>query len=70
MLALVTQIIEICTICNPMNSSSCSGYEVQLQDFIKENYVGNIIFNNQTIIYPYEIDIYIPELNLYNLHLK
>jgi len=54
----------MCTICNPINSFSNSGYEIQLQDFIKENYLGNIILNNRKIIYPYELDIYLPDLKL------
>ena len=32
--------------------------------FIKNNYKGEILFNNKSIINPYEIDIYIPELKL------
>jgi hypothetical protein len=53
---------EICTICNPINSSSSSGYEKQLQEFIKNNYKGNISFNDRS--FGKELDIYIPELKL------
>jgi hypothetical protein len=51
----------ICTECNPINSFSNSGMELQLLDFIKTIYKGEIILNNRKIIYPYEIDIYLPE---------
>lgn len=53
---------EICTVCNPLNIGS--GYENQLQTFISDNYKGEILLNNRKIIKPYEIDIYLPELNL------
>jgi hypothetical protein len=53
----------ICTICNPINSYSISGRELQLQNFIKENYKGDIKLNNN-IIKPNEIDIYIPDIKL------
>jgi len=54
----------ICTICNPIGSSSNSGFEVQLQEFIKENYNKEISLNDRKTINPYEIDIYLPELKL------
>jgi very-short-patch-repair endonuclease len=54
---------EICTICNKLNSSK-SGYENQLQDFIKENYSNNILINSRKIIPPLELDIYLPDLKL------
>lgn len=53
----------LCTICNPINRH-VSGYEIQLQDFIKNNYDGEIIFNSRKIIPPLELDIYIPELQV------
>jgi len=55
---------ETCLICNPMNSHTNSGYECQLQNFIKENYNGNISLNNRKLIYPYEIDVYLSDLKL------
>jgi len=54
----------ICTHCNPVNSFSTSGFELQLQEFIKENYIGDIILNSRKIISPYELDIYLPDLKL------
>jgi hypothetical protein len=53
----------LCTICNPIDKN-ISGLEIQLLNFIKENYTGNIIKNTKKIIYPYELDIYLPDLNL------
>ena len=53
----------ICTICNPINKH-ISGLEIQLSDFIKNNYDGEIIVNSRSIINPFELDIYLPELNL------
>jgi hypothetical protein len=55
---------EICTICNPIGSHTSSGYENQLYDFISDNYKLNIITTKRFIIKPYELDIYLPELNL------
>jgi len=54
--------ITLCTKCNPIDSLSES--EIQLQNFIKENYTGEIILNDRKIIGPYELDIYIPELKI------
>ena len=54
----------LCTKCNPVNSFSNSGYEIQLQFFIKENYNKEIVLNSRKIIYPYELDIYLPDLKL------
>jgi len=53
----------LCTECNPINKN-ISGLEIQLLKFIKENYNGEIISNIKKIINPYELDIYLPELNL------
>ena len=52
----------ICTNCNPHNSS-ISGQQEELLRFIKENYNGEILCNKK-IIYPQEIDIYLPDLKL------
>ena len=53
----------LCTICNPI-SKHISGVEIQLQNFIKDNYNDEILFNSKSIINPYELDIYLPELKL------
>ena len=50
----------ICTICN---NGVSSGLEIQLSNFIKENYNGKIIENDRVLIKK-ELDIYLPELNL------
>lgn len=54
---------EICTNCNPVRKNY-SSKEKELLDYIKSIYSGEIIENNRKIIYPYELDIYLPELNL------
>ena len=54
----------LCTNCNPINSFTSSGKEIQLIEFIKENYDSEIIQNSRDIIKPYELDIYLPELKL------
>ncbi|MCK9415473.1 hypothetical protein M0Q97_02295 [Candidatus Dojkabacteria bacterium] len=52
----------LCTICNPISSTK-SGLEIQLKDFISSNN-SNIIYNSRSIIPPLELDIYIPELKI------
>jgi hypothetical protein len=54
---------ESCLICNPLNSHTSSGYEVQLQDYLKLIYDDEIIYNSRKIIGK-ELDIYIPKLKL------
>ena len=54
---------KLCTVCYPISSYSNSGYEIQLQDFIKENYKDEILLNNRKIIGK-EIDVYLPDLKL------
>jgi hypothetical protein len=53
---------EICLKCNPI-SSGRSKREIEVYDFIKENYDGKILLNSKDIISK-EIDIYLPDLNL------
>ena len=52
----------LCTICNQIGSSK-SGYEIQLQNFIKEQNI-DITINKRDIIFPLELDVYLPELKL------
>ena len=54
--------IKLCTICNPIKSYSYAQNE--LYNYIKENYTGEILVENRKTIKPYELDIYLPELNL------
>lgn len=54
---------DICTICNPI-SKGTSGLEIELSNFISENYNGDIVTNVRNIISPYEIDVYLPDLKL------
>ncbi len=53
---------EICTHCNPFDKKS--GQEIQLFNYIKSIYSGEILINDRNIISPYELDIYLPELKL------
>jgi hypothetical protein len=55
--------VELCTICNPINSS-ISDKENKLLNFIKDNYNKEIVSNSKEIIKPYELDIYLPDLNI------
>jgi hypothetical protein len=55
--------ISICTKCFPISESS-SVSQIELYNFIKENYDGEILLNTKDFINPYEIDIYLPELNI------
>ena len=41
-----------------------SKMEIEFADFIKTFYSGEIITNSRNIIYPYELDIFLPEFNL------
>ena len=53
----------LCTICNEIDRHS-SGKEIQLINFIKENYKGQIIENDRKILNGKELDIYLPDLKL------
>ena len=53
---------DMCTICNPVNSSAGSGYENQLINFIKSNYGIIMLLNDRHM--GKELDIYLPELKL------
>lgn len=52
-----------CTICNNIQNK-VSGKEIELINFIKENYTAEIITNSRSVISPLELDIYLPELNI------
>ena len=54
---------EICTNCNPIQK----GYSVAEKDllsYVSSIYSGTIIENDRSVIAPYELDIYLPELHL------
>jgi hypothetical protein len=51
----------LCTICNPIGKGQ-SGKEIQLFDFIKSKYGGDIVQNYK--INRWELDIYLPDLNI------
>ena len=54
---------EICTRCNPIHKYySCA--EKDVLNYVSSIYSGTIIENTKKIIYPYELDIYLPDLKL------
>lgn len=55
--------LSICTHCHPISENS-SLSQIELFNFISKNFRGDIIMNSRDIIKPYEIDLFIPQLNL------
>lgn len=53
---------EVCLICNPILSGQ-SKSEIEVLDFIKSNFEGNVIHKENKIISG-EIDIYLPSINV------
>ena len=54
---------EICTNCNPIQK----GYSIAEKDllsYVSSIYSGTIIENDRSVIAPYELDIYLPDLHL------
>ena len=56
------QNIILCTECNPIGGDSDA--QIELYEFIKENYSDEIILNDRKILNRKELDIYLPELKL------
>ena len=54
---------EICTNCNPIQKSYSTA-EKDLLSYVSSIYSGTIIENDRSAITPYELDIYLPDLNL------
>jgi len=52
---------KLCTLCNKINTGS--GYQKELLEFIKTIYFKTIL-NNSKILNNYEIDIFLPDLNI------
>lgn len=55
--------INICTNCFPISENS-SISQIEVYNFIKKNYDGEVILDCKGVIKPYEIDIYLPELKV------
>ena len=53
--------VKLCPRCNPPTIST---KEIEMQNFIHDNYNSIILYNDKTILPPYELDIYLPELKL------
>ena len=54
---------EICTNCNPLHKSYSYG-EKELVEYVSSIYNSIILENDRSIIHPYELDIYLPDLRL------
>ena len=55
--------VSICTNCFPISENS-SIVQIELYQYILENYKGEIITDYKKVISPYEIDVYLPELKI------
>jgi hypothetical protein len=55
--------VNICTNCFPI-SENASISQIELYNFIINNYSGEVLLDCKNIINPYEIDIYLPELKI------
>jgi hypothetical protein len=51
-------------LCTKCNHSKISSMEIELLNFIEKNYNRTIIKSSRQIIKPYELDIYLPDINL------
>lgn len=54
----------ICKVCHPTEITFQSKEEIEVLEFIKSIYKGNIVHGDRTAINPYQLDIYLPELNI------
>lgn len=55
--------VNICTNCFPISENS-SISQIELYNFITNNYSGEVLLDCKNIINPYEIDIYLPQLKI------
>ncbi len=53
---------DICTVCNPIDGQSFG--ETDLYEYISSIYNGEIVRNIRSVISPYEIDIFLPEIGI------
>lgn len=58
------RIQEICLECFPLYNKQWSICEKQVADFVASIYNGEIFFNDRKVIYPCELDIYLPKMDL------
>ena len=54
----------ICKACNPTPRNNISRGEQMVTDFVKSIYDGPMVIGSRSIISPYEIDIFLPDLNI------
>jgi hypothetical protein len=55
--------ISICTNCFPI-SENASITQIEMYNFIKDNYNGSILLDDKSHINPYEIDVYLPDIKI------
>jgi len=55
--------LSLCTKCFPI-SENASISQIEVYNFIRENYEGEMILDCRNIIKPFEIDIYLPDLKI------
>ena len=53
----------VCPVCNPVDSG-ISNEEKDLLESVRKIYNGIILENDRTVLSPYELDIYLPELKI------
>jgi hypothetical protein len=53
-----------CRVCFPPDITYKSNGEISMLEFVSDIYKGSVISGDRSIINPYEIDIYLPELNI------
>jgi len=53
----------ICKVCHPTDISFKSKQELDILEFVRSIYDGNIISGDRNSISPYEIDIYLPDIS-------
>lgn len=54
----------VCRYCHPLRVNRRSGEEKEIGDYIESIYDGQIQYSDRSLINPWEVDIYLPELNL------
>lgn len=55
---------DICPFCNPRKANYDSAIQKDIEDYIKSLYGGVISYDNRSVLYPYELDIFIPEKSI------
>lgn len=56
--------IDPCITCNPLTHVGTSKKEKELAEFVAEEYSGSILRNYRGVVEGYELDVYLPDLNV------